>query len=133
MILNEIAIIKELDHPNILKVHEAYQDEFWLYIVTELINGGELFDEICKRANFTEQDAAVIIKQILEAMSYWHGVRIVHKDLKPENLLLQERDKVEHVKVIDFGTAQKFDPSKKMDKVSINNPTLILTGNSFML
>jgi serine/threonine protein kinase len=70
MILNEISIIKELDHPNILKVHEAYQDEFCLYIVTELINGGELFEEICKRSNFTEQDAAVIIKQILEAMSY---------------------------------------------------------------
>lgn len=115
--VNEIAIIKELDHPNILKVHEAYEDKDFLYIVTEIINGGELFDEIGKRQNFTEQDAAVIIRQILEAMAYCHGLNIVHKDLKPENLLLQERDNVEYVKVIDFGTAQKFDPSKKMSKV----------------
>jgi calcium-dependent protein kinase len=82
-----------------------------------LITGGELFDEISKRSNFTEQDAAVIVKQILEAMSYCHGVNIVHKDLKPENLLLQEKEKVDYVKVIDFGTAQKFDADQKMDKV----------------
>lgn len=117
LILNEIAIIKELDHPNILKVYEAYEDKDSLYIVTELINGGELFDEISKRQNFTEQDAAVIVKQILEAMAYCHGTNIVHKDLKPENLLLQEKDNVEYVKVIDFGTAQKFDPTIKMNKV----------------
>lgn len=117
MIVNEIAIIKELDHPNILKIYEAYEDKESLYIVTELIHGGELFDEISKRHNFTEQDAAVIVRQILEAMSYCHGVNIVHKDLKPENLLLQEKDNVEYVKVIDFGTAQRFDPTKKMNKV----------------
>lgn len=70
LIVNEISIIKELDHPNILKIYEAYEDEESLYIVTELIHGGELFDEISKRLNFTEQDAAIIIKQILEAMSY---------------------------------------------------------------
>ena len=51
-------------------------------------------------------------------MSYCHGVNIVHKDLKPENLLLQEKDNVEYVKVIDFGTAQKFDQNIKMNKVS---------------
>lgn len=112
LIINEISIIKELDHPNILKVYEAYEDKEWLYIVTELIIGGELFDEISKRHKFTEVDAAIIIKQILEAVTYWHGVNIVHKDLKPENLMLQEKENVEYVKVIDFGTAQKFDPNK---------------------
>ena len=131
LIVNEISIIKELDHPNILKVYEAYEDKEWLYIVTELIHGGELFDEISKRLNFTEIDAAVIIKQILEAMSYCHGVNIVHKDLKPENLLLQEKDNVEYVKVIDFGTAQKFDTNTKMNKVCphkfINNLVVLQT------
>lgn len=112
LIINEISIIKELDHPNILKVYEAYEDKEWLYIVTELITGGELFDEISKRQKFTEVDAAIIIQQILEAVAYWHGVKIVHKDLKPENLMLQEKENVEYVKVIDFGTAQKFDPDK---------------------
>jgi len=117
MIVNEISIIKELDHPNILRIYEAYESKEWLYIVTELITGGELFDEISKRQNFTEADAAIIIKQILEAVSYWHGNNIVHKDLKPENLMLQEKDNVEYVKVIDFGTAQKFNPEMKMNKV----------------
>jgi calcium-dependent protein kinase len=115
--VNEISIIKELDHPNILKVYEAYEDHDSIFIVTELIHGGELFDEISKRQNFTEQDASVIIKQILEAMAYCHGLNIVHKDLKPENLLLQEKDNVEFVKVIDFGTAQKFLDHEKMNKV----------------
>lgn len=126
LIVNEISIIKELDHPNILKIYEAYEDKTSLYIVTELIHGGELFDEISKRQNFTEQDAAVIVKQILEAMAYCHGLNIVHKDLKPENLLLQEKDNVEYVKVIDFGTAQKFDPHKKMNKVWSYQSFLIL-------
>lgn len=70
MIVNEISIIKDLDHPNILKVYEAYESKEHLYIVTEIINGGELFDEISKRHNFTEADAATIIKQILQAVAY---------------------------------------------------------------
>lgn len=117
MIVNEISIIKELDHPNILKVFEAYESAESLYIVTEIITGGELFDEISKRQNFTEADAAIIIRQILEAVAYCHGNNIVHKDLKPENVMLQGKQNVEYVKVIDFGTAQKFDSNKKMNKV----------------
>lgn len=117
MIVNEISIIKELDHPNILKVYEAYESKESLYIVTELITGGELFEEISNRNHFSESDAATIIKQVLEAVAYCHGSNIVHKDLKPENIMLHGKDTVDYVKVIDFGTAQKFDSSKKMNKV----------------
>ena len=116
-IANEIAIIKELDHPNIVKIYEEYEDHKYLYIVTELIEGGELFDELINRSKFTEADCATIVSQLLEALSYCHSKSIVHKDLKPENILLEKKKNIDTIKLIDFGTAQKFNPDKKMTTV----------------
>jgi calcium-dependent protein kinase len=65
-IANEIQIVKELDHPNILRMYEEYEDSKFLYIVTELIEGGELFDELLRRKKFTEKDCGIIVKQLLE-------------------------------------------------------------------
>lgn len=84
----EMEIMKKLDHPNILRVHELYKDQKRYYLVTELCTGGELFDEIAKRENFSEKDAARVILQLLEAIAYCHSKKIVHRDLKPENILL---------------------------------------------
>jgi calcium-dependent protein kinase len=82
-------------------------------LVTELCTGGELFEEITKRTSFSEKDAAVIIKQVLSAVSYCHSKSICHRDLKPENILMDLKNNSQ-IKVIDFGTSQKFDPKKKM-------------------
>ena len=116
-IVKEIEIVKDLDHPNIVKMYESYEDDKYLYIVTELIQGGELFDELIRRKRFTEEDCAWIIKQILEALSYWHANSLVHKDIKPENILLDKPKDIKGVKLIDFGTAQRFERSTKMTKV----------------
>lgn len=62
--------MKKLDHPNILKIYEVFQDQKRYYLITELCTGGELFDEISKRVTFSEKDAAAIIEQILEAVAY---------------------------------------------------------------
>lgn len=116
-IANEIQIVKELDHPNIVKMYEEYEDHKYLYIVTELIKGGELFDELIRRKKFTEKDCKRIVKQLLEALSYCHANNIVHKDMKPENILLENKNDIESIKLIDFGTAQRFDRKKKMTTV----------------
>lgn len=85
----EINILKTMDHPNIVKLYEAYQDKKRYFIVTELCTGGELFDQIIKRPYYSERDAAMIMKQVLSAVSYCHSKNIAHRDLKPENLLLE--------------------------------------------
>lgn len=116
----EIDIMRQLDHPNIVRLFEVFQDEKRFYLVTELCNGGELFDEITKRSHFSEQDAATIIKQVLSAVGYCHSKSICHRDLKPENILLDSSSKQNAgnmIKVIDFGASQRFDPAKKMNQI----------------
>jgi calcium-dependent protein kinase len=89
MLKNEIAILKDLDHPNIVKMFEFLEDEKRIYIVTEICKGGELFDEILSRSKFDEHDAAIVMKQLLSSINYCHSKNIVHRDLKPENMLLE--------------------------------------------
>jgi calcium-dependent protein kinase len=116
-IANEIKLCKEIDHPNIMKMYEEYEDKKFLYIVTELIEGGELFDELIRRKKFTEKDCALIIKQILEALAYCHAEGIAHKDLKPENILLHKKKDISSIKLIDFGTGERFNKDAKMSTV----------------
>ena len=111
--------MRQLDHPNIVRLYEVFQDDKRFYLVTELCQGGELFEAITKRTHFNEQVAASIIKQILSAIAYCHSKSIVHRDLKPENILLEDKkdDGDFQIKVIDFGASMRFDPSKKMNQV----------------
>lgn len=96
-----------MDHPNIVKIFEAYQDNKRYFIVTELLTGGELFDQIVKRPYYSERDAAIVMRQVFQAVAYCHGMNIVHRDLKPENLLLEGSEGTSAmIKVIDFGTSQ---------------------------
>ena len=69
----EIDILRNLDHPNILRLHEVFEDKKQIYLVTEYCNGGELFDEIIARGRFEEKDAAQIIRQVLSAIGYCHA------------------------------------------------------------
>ena len=86
--LSEINVLKDLDHPNILKIYEAYQDSKRIYIVTEILQGGELFDMIVQKSYFHEHDVAKIMHQIFLAINHCHQKSIVHRDVKPENILL---------------------------------------------
>lgn len=110
---SEIKILQMLDHPNIVKLYEVYQDPKNIYMITEYLEGGELFDMILKSRNFNENIAAKIMKQVLSAVAYCHSKKIVHRDLKPENLLLASNDSFE-IKVIDFGLSRTFSPDKSM-------------------
>jgi calcium-dependent protein kinase len=106
-IINEVGTLKTLDHPNILKVYEMYEDKKCVYIVTELCTGGELFEKIIQCGFLNEKKAAIILKQILSAIVYCHNYSIVHRDLKPENILYLNKSEDSQLKIIDFGTAKQ--------------------------
>ena len=110
-ILNEINILRTLDHPNILKIFEFYSNKESYSIVTELCSGGELFQEIVDKGPFNESYSAFVIFQILSAINYCHNMKIVHRDLKPENILIADRDKNNYprIKICDFGTSKMFE------------------------
>ncbi|CAG9334375.1 unnamed protein product [Blepharisma stoltei] len=113
---SEVDILRKTDHPNIVKLYEFYEDEKYFHIVTEFLQGGELFDYIIKNKMLSERAAAVFMKQILSAVAYCHSNNIVHRDLKPENLLLECETPQPNLKVIDFGTSAIFNSSKHMTK-----------------
>ena len=110
-ILNEINILRTLDHPNILKIFEFYSSKESYSLVTELCQGGELFQEIIDKGPFNENYSAYVMLQILSAINYCHGMKIVHRDLKPENILIAERDSngLPRIKIADFGTSKMFE------------------------
>ncbi len=113
----EVEILKKLVHPNIMQIFEFYEDKKNFQIITELCEGGELFDMIVEKGNFNEDEAAWIMKQLLSAVNYIHTNSICHRDIKPENILLDtKKDNI--IKIIDWGTARFFDKSKKMNKIS---------------
>lgn len=106
---NEIEILSLLDHPNIIKFFEFFEDERKYYIVTEVCNGGELFEQMVNKGKITEGDAAMVIKGILSSVNYLHKNDIMHRDLKPENILLENNMEFDQIKIIDFGSAAKFE------------------------
>lgn len=112
----EVNILKELDHPNIVKLHELYQDTRNYYLITEYLEGGELFQKITDLKSFSEKMAADFMKQILSAVMYCHERKIVHRDLKPENILLESKKPGANLKVIDFGTSKKLVGDQKLKK-----------------
>ena len=95
----EMNILKDLDHPNIVKLYELFQDDENYYLITEYCSGGELFDRIKSMSNFSEKIAADYLKQILSAVVYCHSKKIVHRDLKPENLIFDSTSSKATLKV----------------------------------
>jgi len=116
---NEIAILKRISHPHIVSLVELFDNREKLYLVMDLVTGGELFDRIVEKGIYTELDASVLAKQVLEAISYIHGLGIIHRDLKPENLLYY-RDKDSKIMITDFGLAKVED--NEVQKTACGTP-----------
>ena len=110
MIKTEIKLLKAMDHPNIIKLYDTYEDKDYLYLLMEECNGGELFHRLAENAKnhkmYTEKDAASIMKQILQAVNYLHSHGVCHRDLKPENILFSSMEAKSQLKVIDFGLSK---------------------------
>lgn len=114
-IFEEIKILSEIDHPNIMRVFEYYQDQNYIYTVAEYLTGGELFDWIQHYKRFDEVSAAHFMKQILSAVSYLHKHKIIHRDLKPENIVFEAKDPNSNLKIIDFGTSKRLLENQKLN------------------
>lgn len=106
---NEIRVLRRLQHPNIVQLMETYEDREHVYLIIELVTGGELFDRIVEKGSYTEKDASDLIRQVLEAVDYMHDQGVVHRDLKPENLLYYSPDEDSKIMISDFGLSKMED------------------------
>lgn len=123
----EIEILKEVKHPHIIELIEVYEDERYLHLITELCSGGELFDRIIAKTqssegHFSEHDAAVLVRDILDAIKYCHEKGIVHRDLKPENFLFLTEADDAPVKIIDFGLSRHDDTDLGVMVTKVGTP-----------
>jgi serine/threonine protein kinase len=135
LLRREIQIMKKLNHPNILKLYEVYEDDEQFYLVMELVKGKELFDKIVERGMYSEKDASNIIVQVVSAVRYLHENGIAHRDLKPENLLSAGEEENEIVKIADFGFSKSFADEGEKLMTSCGSPGYvapeILTAESY--
>lgn len=113
LLRTEIAVLKLVNHPNIIKMQGIYETRTHMYIVMEKLTGGELFERIVGRPRFSEDEAAKLIRPLLESVGYLHDLGIVHRDIKPENILCG--DNCEDVKIADFGLSKMVLPTEKMN------------------
>lgn len=112
--LQEVEILRNLDHPNIMKVYELIESKKNYYICTEFLTGGDLFEKLVREKAISEKKAAKYLYDFMSAINYCHKSGIVHRDLKPENLLLENKEENANIKVIDFGISQKLAPHGKL-------------------
>lgn len=111
-LFREVRIMKMLDHPNIVKLYQVIETEKTLYLVMEYASGGEVFDYLVAHGRMKEKEARAKFRQIVSAVQYCHQKRIIHRDLKAENLLL---DGEMNIKIADFGFSNEFVPGLKLD------------------
>lgn len=121
----EIDTLLTLDHPNIIKCYETFEDPMNFHIVMELCTGGELFDIIPANSHMEESEALLYTRSMLMAVNHLHQVGIVHRDLKPENFLFSKSKSPGNLKLVDFGLSNKF--TNKFEKLhsSVGTPYYI--------
>nr|XP_020441271.1 death-associated protein kinase 2-like [Monopterus albus] len=106
----EVNILQQIQHPNIVTLHDVYENRTDVVLILELVSGGELFDFLAQKESLSEEEATQFIKQILEGVNYLHARKIAHFDLKPENIMLLDKNvPLPRIKLIDFGLAHKIE------------------------
>ncbi|KAJ3210043.1 MAP/microtubule affinity-regulating kinase 3 [Entophlyctis luteolus] len=108
----EVRIMKHLNHPHIVKLYEVIETKYTVFLVMEYASGGELYDYLVVHGKMKEKEARAKFRQILSAVSYCHKKKVIHRDLKAENLLL---DSNLDIKIADFGFSNYFDPDGKLE------------------
>jgi len=127
----EIQIMKIMDHPNIIKLFETFEDEKRIHLVVELCHGGDLHQRYVDTGPLTEVQVAVLMQQIFRAVYFLHAHRVVHRDIKPENFLFWTKDPIEEntLKLIDFGLSSRLSPgnflSTKLGTVCYSSPQVL--------
>lgn len=113
----EIDLLKATDHPYIVKLHELYEDNVYLYLIMEECRGGELFDRLAKRAKagnlYSEKESSEIFKKLMTGINYCHSHGVCHRDIKPENILFSDKEDISTLKIADFGLSRVFSNENK--------------------
>lgn len=101
-VIKELNVIKSIDHPNIVRVYEYFVDHRYIFLVMEYCQGGQLQGRITTQLQFTEPQVAFIMRQLLSAVVYMQNIGIVHREITPEKILLEEKSGDINIKIIDF-------------------------------
>ncbi|KAI4963344.1 hypothetical protein ZWY2020_014997 [Hordeum vulgare] len=114
LLTNEILVMRRIvenvaPHPNVICLHDVYEDAHGVHLILELCSGGELFDRIIGRERYSEFDAAAVVRQIASGLKALHKANIIHRDLKPENCLFSDRKEDSTLKIMDFGLSSVED------------------------
>ncbi|XP_027145651.1 myosin light chain kinase 2, skeletal/cardiac muscle isoform X1 [Larimichthys crocea] len=124
VVRNEIQVMNQLNHANLIQLYAAFESRHDIILVMEYVEGGELFDRIIdENYNLTELDTVLFIRQICEGLQYMHKMYILHLDLKPENILCVSRA-TNKIKIIDFGLARRYKPREKL-RVNFGTPEFL--------
>ncbi|XP_076583023.1 uncharacterized protein mylk4b [Chaetodon auriga] len=124
VVRNEIQVMNQLNHANLIQLYAAFESRNDIILVMEYVEGGELFDRIIdENYNLTELDTVLFIRQICEGLQYMHKMYILHLDLKPENILCVSRA-TNKIKIIDFGLARRYKPREKL-RVNFGTPEFL--------
>eukprot|EP01113_Clastostelium_recurvatum_P001880 TRINITY_DN1077_c0_g1_i1.p1 TRINITY_DN1077_c0_g1~~TRINITY_DN1077_c0_g1_i1.p1 ORF type:complete len:484 (+),score=137.89 TRINITY_DN1077_c0_g1_i1:145-1596(+) len=124
LLQREVEIMTKLDHKHIVKLIDKIDSREHLFLILEIVPGGELFDRVRLKGNYTEVDAAEVVTQILDGVAYMHEQGVVHRDLKPENLLIKDGpDGKEAIKIADFGLSK--DTSEDVMTTACGTPSYV--------
>ncbi|XP_034542355.1 death-associated protein kinase 2 isoform X1 [Notolabrus celidotus] len=114
----EVDILQQIQHPNIVALHDVFENRTDVVLILELVSGGELFDFLAQKESLSEEEATQFIKQILHGVQYLHSKRIIHFDLKPENIMLLDSNvSLPRIKLIDFGLAHKIEAGEDFKNI----------------
>ncbi|XP_053559111.1 death-associated protein kinase 3-like [Bombina bombina] len=114
----EVDILREIQHPNIITLHDVFENRTDVVLILELVSGGELFDFLAQKESLSEEEATMFLKQILDGVHYLHNKSIAHFDLKPENIMLLDQSTPNpRIKLIDFGIAHKIQAGNEFKNI----------------
>ena len=113
----ELSILRIVDHPNIIKLYEIFEDEKYVHIVTEMCYGCDLFEYSLMSGPLSEKEAGNIMYKLFSGVNHLHALNIVHRDLKPDNVLFTDQNPASELKIIDFGLSSKFEEIADMSTI----------------
>ena len=123
--LTELRILKELDHPYVIKLYEVYTDKNNYYLVSEFLAGGDIYNMISKEKTLKEEFIIRVLFQTISALTYCHANNIVHRDLKPDNILFTENNLNSDVKIVDFGLSKKYSDRNELMASFLGTPYFV--------
>lgn len=119
---DEAGIMSKIEHKNVCLMIEMFESPSNLYMVLELLSGGELFERIVEKGQYSEKQASILIRDITESIRYLHSQKIVHRDLKPENLIYSTPDDDSLIKITDFGLAKYLERDDQKMRTACGTP-----------